>query len=91
MRLLLVLLAMLSGLSLPQAAAVAAARAEVAGTGLAQGPQAVAEAKREACPVRAREAVPPRRFAAQQRKPIWLPVPALATGCAFEFSDRSRQ
>lgn len=91
MRLLLVLLAMLSGLSLPQAAAVAAARSEVTGSGLAQGSQAVAEAKREACPVRAREAVAMRRFVAQQRKPIWLPVAALAAGCAYELSDRARQ
>ncbi|WP_169492666.1 hypothetical protein [Novosphingobium olei] len=91
MRLLLVLLAMLTGLSLPQAAAVAAAQSEVAGQGLQSAAAVVAEPARAACPVRAREASPPRRFAAQQRKPVWLPVPALASGCGFELSDRSRQ
>ena len=91
MRLLLVLLAMLTGLSLPQAAAVAAAPSEVAGAGLQSGSAVAAQAARTACPVRAREALSLRRFTALQRKPIWLPVAALASGCGFALTDRSRR
>ncbi|WP_225206650.1 hypothetical protein [Novosphingobium huizhouense] len=91
MRLLLVLLAMLTGLSLPQAAAVAAAQSEVAGAELAKAASAMAPDARKSCPLRARQAVPQRRFAPAQRRPIWLPVAALLSGCGFEPSDRSRQ
>ena len=91
MRLLLVLLAMLTGLSLPQAAAVAAAQSEVAGAELAGAESTTAIEARQACPMRARATGPQRRFMARQGKPVWLPFTALASGCGFELSDRSRQ
>lgn len=90
MRLLLVLLAMLTGLSLPEVA-VATSRAQVAGMGVLASETAPAEAHRQVCPVRAREAAPPRKFAAFQRKPLWLPVSALVPGCCIELTDRARQ
>jgi len=90
MRLLLVLLAMLTGLSLPEVA-VATSRAQVAGMGVSASAIAPAEAQRKVCPVRAREAAPPRKFAALQRKPIWLPMPALVPVCGIQLTDRARE
>ncbi|MCW1384838.1 hypothetical protein OLX02_18635 [Novosphingobium sp. KCTC 2891] len=89
MRLLLVLLAMLTGLSLPDVA-VATSRAEVAGVGVSASAATQAAARRTVCPVRAK-AAPPRKFAALQRKPIWLPTAALVENCGVRITDRARE
>lgn len=89
MRLLLVLLAMLTGLSLPELA-VATSPAEVAGVGapaagLAQAPAA----DRTACRAPTRQNHRSGRIERPRR--IWLPVLALACARPIEWGDRARE
>lgn len=88
MRILLALLAMISGLSLPEVA-VAISRAEVAEAGVAAGTSASAERRQQRCAGRG-GAVPQKRTSAR-RKTVWLPAPALIRPCGIELSDRARE
>lgn len=88
MRMLLVLLAMITGLSLPEMAH-AVQRAEVADTGVAASASASAEQRQQRCAGRG-GAVPQKRSNAR-RKTVWLPAPALIRPCGIELSDRARE
>lgn len=87
MRLLLLLLAMLSGLSLPNVA-VATARAEVADMGSAVPAAVQAPQRGDACIASGGST---RRTApVERRKRLWLPVPAFARTCGIVLTDRPR-
>ena len=88
MRLLLVLLALLTGLSLPEVSA-ASSRVEVAGTGLAGSASAAVGARRQECAVQACD-VPRARFVLSSAA-VWAPVAmprAIGTVC---LSDCPRE
>ncbi|EGD58677.1 hypothetical protein Y88_0734 [Novosphingobium nitrogenifigens DSM 19370] len=86
MRFLLVLLAMLSGLSLADVA-VAASPAEVVGVAR----QAAAETAPAAvlCPVRARHAMPPQRV--ELARPLPLDEEVFATSCGTTVADHPHE
>ena len=88
MRILLALLAMITGLSLPQAA-YAASRMEVADAGVAGATTALAERRQQRCVERG-GAIPQKRSSAR-RKTVWLPAPAFVRPCGFELTDRARE
>lgn len=88
MRILLALLAMITGLSLPEVA-MAVSRAEVAEAGVAAGGVEMAERLQKRCVCRG-GAVPQKRTNAR-RKTVWLPVPALVRSNSIYLSDRARQ
>lgn len=88
MRILLALLAMITGLSLPEVA-LAVSRAEVAEAGVAAGTTVSTERRQQRCAGRG-GAVPQKRTTAR-RKTVWLPAPALIRSCGIELSDRSRE
>lgn len=85
MRMLLVLLAMITGLSLPEMA-LAVSRAEVADSGIAAAPTASAEQRQQRCVCRGGSV--PQKRTPPRRKTVWLPAPALATASAIFLSDR---
>jgi len=87
MRLLLVLLAMLSGLSLSNVA-VATSRAEVADMGSAVSTTAVSAQQREACVTGG--TVARRTAPVERRKRLWLPLPAFVSACSVVLTDRPR-
>lgn len=88
MRILLVLLAMISGLSLPQVA-VAISRAEVAEAGMSAQTAAMAAKPQQRCICRG-SAVPQKQPSAR-RKTVWLPAPALVLPGTVHLSDRARE
>lgn len=88
MRILLALLAMITGLSLPEVA-FAVSRTEVADAGISASASISAEQRQQRCIGRG-GAVPQRRSSAR-RKTVWLPAPALIRICGIELSDRARE
>ena len=89
MRVLLVLLAMITGLSVPQVA-VAFSRTEVAESGVSANQAPAADQRQRRCAQRDRD-VPQMRHATARRKTVWLPAPALARVCGIELTDRARE
>lgn len=87
MRFLLVLLAMLSGLSLSNLA-VASSRAEVADMGSTVLASAQSPQRGEACV--ASGAVARRTAPVERRKRLWLPLPAFVRACSIILTDRPR-
>lgn len=85
MRMLLVLLAMITGLSLPEVA-LAVSRAEVADSGIAAAPTASAEQRQQRCVCRGGNL--PQKRTPSRRKTVWLPAPAFVAGAAIFLSDR---
>ena len=88
MRILLVLLAMMTGLSMP-GVAYAVSRTEVADSGVSASASASAEQRQQRCSERV-GAVPQKRASAR-RKTVWLPAPALVRPCGIELTDRARE
>lgn len=86
MRILLVLLAMLTGLSLPEVA-VATSRAEVADVSAAPVASASLAERDQACTIMAGTALR-RRTAIARRTIMWLPLVALGRPCGLVVSDR---
>ncbi len=87
MRILLALLAMITGLSLP-GVAYAVPQAEVAGSDGSVAMSAGIDQRQQHCAGRG-GAVPQKRTTAR-RKTVWLPAPALIRPC-IELSDRTRE
>lgn len=87
MRLLLALLAVLTGLSLPDVA-VAFSRAEVAESGAAAQSAQAGEQRQQRCAARTGTVVQPCR---KVRRTIWLPLPAFIPARTVELSDRARE
>ncbi|MFN3552139.1 MAG: hypothetical protein ACK4UL_03440 [Novosphingobium meiothermophilum] len=87
MRLLLALLAVLTGLSLPDVA-VAFSRAEVAESGAAAQAAQTVEQRQQRCAARTGTLAQPCR---KVRRTIWLPLPALTPVRTVELSDRARE
>ncbi len=87
MRILLALLAMLTGLSLP-GVAYAVPQAEVADSGSSVAMATGVDQRQQRCADRG-GAVPQKRTTAR-RKTVWLPAPALVRPC-IELSDRARE
>lgn len=88
MRMLLALLALITGLSLPEVA-LAVSRTEVAEAGMSAGAPSSVEQRQQRCTARG-GAVPQKRTNAR-RKTVWLPAPALIRPCGIELSDRARE
>lgn len=88
MRILLVLLAMITGLSLP-GTSYAVPRSGVADSGVSAGMTATVDQRQQRCAERG-GAVPQKRTTAR-RKTVWLPAPALIRPCGIELSDRARE
>jgi hypothetical protein len=88
MRILLALLAILSGLSLPEVA-FAASHTEIANAGVAGSGTAAAERRQQRCIERG-GAIPQRRSSAPL-KTVWLPAPAFVRACGIELTDRARE
>lgn len=88
MRILLALLAMITGLSLPQVA-VAISRAEVAEAGVSAEASAMAMRPQQRCICRS-GAVPQKQPSAR-RKTVWLPAPALIAFNRIHLGDRARE
>jgi hypothetical protein len=88
MRILLALLAMITGLSLPEVA-FAASRTEIAESGVASAATASAERRQQRC-VQRGGAVPQTRTTARRRT-VWLPAPAFVRFCGIELTDRARE
>lgn len=88
MRMLLALLALITGLSLPEVA-LAVSRTEVAEAGMATGATTSVEQRQQRCAARG-GAVPQKRTNAR-RKTMWLPAPALIRPCGIELTDRARE
>lgn len=88
MRILLALLAMITGLSLPQTA-FAVSRTEIADSGVTVGATASAQKRQQRCAERG-GAVPQKRNSTR-RKTVWLPAPAVIRPCDIELSDRARE
>ena len=85
MRMLLVLLAMITGLSVPEVA-LAVSRAEVTDNGIAAAPTASAEQRQQRCVCRGGSV--PQKRTPSRRKTVWLPAPALAAASVIFLSDR---
>lgn len=88
MRILLALLAIITGLSLPEVA-FAASRTEIADAGISGAATASAERRQQRCIERG-GAIPQKRSGAR-RKTVWLPAPAFVSNCGIELTDRSRE
>lgn len=88
MRMLLALLALITGLSLPEVA-LAVSRTEVAEAGMSAGSATAVEQRQQRCVGRG-GAVPQKRTNAR-RKTVWLPAPALIRPCGIELTDRARE
>lgn len=88
MRFLLALLAMITGLTLPEVA-LAVSRTEVADTGVSGAATASAEQRQQRCA--GRGGVVPQKRSNARRKTVWLPAPALIRPCGIELSDRARE
>lgn len=88
MRILLALLAIITGLNLPQTA-YAVSRMEVADAGVTGGATASAERRQQRCVERG-GAIPQKRNSGR-RKTVWLPAPANIRLCGIELTDRARE
>lgn len=88
MRFLLALLAMITGLTLPEVA-LAVSRTEVADAGVAAAATASAEQRQQRCA--GRGGVVPQKRSNARRKTVWLPAPALIRPCGIELTDRARE
>lgn len=88
MRILLALLAMITGLSLPEVA-FAASRTEIAGAGTSGAATASAERRQQRCVERG-GTIPQKRYGTR-RKTVWLPAPAFVRSCGIELTDRARE
>lgn len=88
MRILLALLAMITGLSLPEVA-FAVSRTEVTDAGVSAAATASAEQRQQRCA--GRGGVVPQKRSTARRKTVWLPAPALIRPCDIELSDRARE
>ncbi len=88
MRILLALLAMITGLSLPQVA-VAISRAEVAEAGVSAQAAAMAAKPQQRCICRGGGV--PQKQPNARRKTVWLPAPALIRPSTIHLSDRARE
>ncbi len=88
MRILLALLAMITGLSLPEVA-FAASRTEIADAGVSGAATASSERRQQRCVERG-GAIPQKRSSAR-RKTVWLPAPAFIRSCGIELTDRARE
>lgn len=88
MRILLVLLAMLTGLSLPEVVH-ATSRTEVADSGVAASSAVAPALHEQRCA--ARGGVVPQMRTTARRTAAWFPAPALIRSCGFELSDRTRE
>ncbi len=88
MRILLALLAMITGLSMPQVA-YAASSMEVADAGVSGAATASAEKRQQRCAERG--GVRPQKRSNARRKTVWLPAPAFIRPCGIELTDRARE
>lgn len=88
MRFLLALLAMITGLTLPEVA-LAVSRTEVADAGVSAAATASAEQRQQRCA--GRGGVVPQKRSNARRKTVWLPAPALIRPCGIELTDRARE
>ena len=88
MRLLLALLALLTGLSFPDVA-LATSRMEVADSGVSVAVATPAAPRAQSCAGQGGEA--PRKRSTVQRKMLRLPTVALARTCGILLSDRGRE
>ncbi|MCX7285363.1 MAG: hypothetical protein NTX28_15210 [Novosphingobium sp.] len=88
MRILLALLAMITGLSLPQVA-VAISRAEVAEAGIAAEAATMTARPQQRCICRS--GATPQKRSSTRRKTVWLPAPAFVASSAIHLSDRARE